>query len=64
MHMDEHGGFAYITKPEDFAEKLEYIYNFRHKFSTNTTLKKWIRDKYNWDQILEQFYIDFQQCTK
>lgn len=63
-HMDEHGGFGYITKPEDFAEKLEYIYNFRHKFSTNPILKKWIRDKYNWDQILEQFYIDFQQFTK
>jgi D-inositol-3-phosphate glycosyltransferase len=63
-HIDEHGGFGYITRPEDIADKLEYIYNYRYKFETNSLLSKTIRDKFNWDTILKQFYNDFKLYTK
>jgi glycosyltransferase involved in cell wall biosynthesis len=58
--LDEHGGYIEISNTQDFADKLQYYYeNKKERINDGIRLGKYIRDKYDWNKILNQFYIDF-----
>ena len=51
-HTDEHNGTAYICKPEDFAEKLQNVYNnylyYKELFEKESVN---MINKYSWDSV-------------
>jgi D-inositol-3-phosphate glycosyltransferase len=58
---DFHGGYIDIPKSEDFVKSLDYWYENKDKISTEgEKIGKYIKQKYNWDTILEKFAIDLE----
>jgi glycosyltransferase involved in cell wall biosynthesis len=54
--LDEHGGYGSITQADDFAKAYQFYYNNPDKIlSEGLKLGKYIREKYNWDNILKNF---------
>ena len=56
---DEHGGYIMHCTADDFTGSLEIIYkNKELAFTDGLRVGKYIREKYNWDSILEKFRND------
>lgn len=54
---DQHNGDAYVCRAEDFAEKLYYFYkNPEERKKLGNKIGKHIREKYDWEKILDIFY--------
>ena len=58
---DEHGGYVMHCNADDFTGALEVIYkNKELAFIDGLRVGKYIREKYNWDRILEKFRKDLE----
>lgn len=56
--LDTTGGYMEVCHPEDFADGLDYYYlNKQKKIEDGEYYKNIISKEYNWNDILEEFYI-------
>lgn len=56
---DEHGGYIDICNPEDFVKIFQYHYDHKEEsIKEGLRIGKYIRKKYNWENILEKFKND------
>ena len=56
-HMDTHVGYLEYCSDDDFANKLYDIFNNYEKYAKKyESFSKYLVNKYNWDDILENMY--------
>jgi glycosyltransferase involved in cell wall biosynthesis len=56
--LDTTGGYLEVCRPEDFADGLDYYYlNKQKKIEDGEFYRDKIPKEYNWNDILEEFYI-------
>jgi glycosyltransferase involved in cell wall biosynthesis len=59
-NMDDHGGYVEYCNAEDFAKKIEEVYdNYTNYNNIYKNFSKHLKRKYNWNDIFKKFYNDF-----